>query len=102
MDYLRIRNWSKYQQIAGKLAPFVTIQTAILLDMEYMCLPDRERLCFLLLLAFAGTASNKIPGDVNHIMHLCHFDEEPNIKLMMERGLLEPWCKTKHQQMILA
>ena len=66
MQYLRIRNWDKYQSIAGQNAPFVRLQTAILLDIEFMCLPDRERLCFLLLLAFAGVSANKIPHSANH------------------------------------
>ena len=100
MEYLRIRNWNKYQSIAGKRAPYVALQTSILLDMEYMCLPDRERLCFLLLIAFAGTSENKIPASAEHIMYLCHFDDKPDLDLMIERGLLETWCPEKHQQMI--
>jgi hypothetical protein len=71
-----------------------------LLDIEFMCLADKERLCFLLLLAFAGVSANKIPDCSNHIMHLCQMDEEPDIKLMIERGLLESWDAAKHQQML--
>ena len=98
--YLRIRNWRKHQKIAGNRAPYVTIQTSILLDMEYMCLPDRERLCFLLLIVFAGTSSNKIPADVCHIQHLCHFDDQPDISLLIKCGFLEDWDKTKHSEML--
>lgn len=100
MDYLRIRNWDKYQKTAGDKAPYVTIQTDILLDMEFMGLPDKERLCFLLLLAYAGRASNKIPNDASMLMYLCHFDEVPDLSLMMSRGLLEEWDEAKHAQMI--
>ena len=100
MKYLRIRNWDKHQKIAGNRAPYVTIQTSILLDMEYMCLPDRERLCFLLLIVFAGTSSNKIPADPCHIQHLCHFDEQPDIDMLIKYGFLEKFNESKHADML--
>jgi hypothetical protein len=101
-EYLRIRNWSKYQDIAGRGAPYVKLHTSILLDMEYMMLPDRERLAFLLLLAFAGVNQNKLPGDAGHIMHLCHLDDPPNIEAMKARGLLEDWTPEAGAQLIEA
>ena len=100
MEYLRIRNWEKYQDTAGHNTEYVKLCPRILLDMEYMGLPDRERLCFILLLAYAGVNSNKIPNDANMIMHLCHFDEEPDLSLMSMRGLIEEWSETKHTEMI--
>ncbi|MDH3637912.1 MAG: conserved phage C-terminal domain-containing protein [Gammaproteobacteria bacterium] len=100
MQYLRIRNWEKFQDTAGRNAPYIKIQTSILLDMEFMCLPNDERLCFLLLLVYAGINSNKLPADPEYLMHLCHLDVTPNVTLMMERGLIEEWCPDKHTQML--
>ena len=100
MKYLRIRNWAKHQTIVGKNAPYVTLKTSILLDMEFMSLSDRDRLCFILLIAFAGVSQNKIPCDACHIMHLCHFDDPPNIDLLVEKGFLEDWKESDHAQAI--
>jgi len=98
LSWLRIRNWEKYQKISGDKAPYVQVQTDILLDMEFMVLPDRERLCFLLLLCLAGRTQNKLPGDAQAIMHLCHFDSVPDMSLMMSQGLIEEWDPSKHSQ----
>jgi len=95
-EYIRIRNWEKYQRIEGNKAPFVQVQTDILLDIEFMMLPDRERLCFLLLLCLAGRTKNKIPSDPKAIMHICHCDEECDISVMIDAGLVEEWNEDEH------
>ena len=100
MKYLRIRNWGKHQDIAGKRAQFVKLSTDILLDAEFMCLGDQTRLCFLLLLAYAGHNSNKIPADTDLIKRMCYFDENPDIETLVKRGFLEDWCESKHLEMV--
>lgn len=100
MKYLRIRNWNKYQDTAGRGTSYIKVQTSILTDMEFMCLPNEERLCFLLMLIYAGINSNKIPDDDNLLMHLCHLDVTPNVTLMKECGLVEEWSEEKHNNML--
>ena len=100
MEYLRIRNWDSYQDTAGRGTSYVKVQTSILTDMEYMCMPNEERLCFLLLLVYAGVNANKLPADPEHIQHLCHLDVTPDVTLMIKRGLVEPWDEIKHNKML--
>lgn len=100
MKYLRLKNWSKYQNIAGLRAEYVRFQTGILVDAEFMALPERERLCFFLLILYAGIHANKIPYDANTIMRLCWMDEEPDLELLIEHELLEDFDEVKHQQML--
>ena len=100
MEYLRIRNWAKYQGTAGLNTQYVKLYTRILTDPEFMELGDRERLCFLLLLTYAGINQNKIPADPITIMAMCWFDDPPDIEILMSKGLLETWSETAHNEML--
>lgn len=100
MEYLRIRSWSKYQDTAGNRNIFVKLDPLILTDPEFMCLDDRYRLQFVLLLCYAGLHSNKIPNDANALMRLCYFDTEVDLEPLIRLGYLEPWCEEKHNAML--
>jgi hypothetical protein len=73
--------------------------------MEFMMMADRDRLTFLLLLAYAGHNSNKIPFCDRHISALCQFDpldrdKGCDLNALIEAGLLEEWTEEKAQQAI--
>ena len=97
-EYMRIRNWEKYQGISMKNANFVKIQTSIIIDMEFNALPVTERLCFFYLLCYAGVNGNKFRLDSNALSRFCHMQEEPDINLMIESGLIEEWSEEKSAQ----
>jgi hypothetical protein len=63
MNYLEIRNWSRYQHYKDRRPPWVKLHVDVLTDEKLTALDVPTRLLALLLLAVAANRDNKIPHD---------------------------------------
>lgn len=85
MNYLRVRNFEKFQHYKDRNPPWIKFYTALLDDIDFMSLPDDLKwpICGLFLLA--SKLDNKIPLDENYLKN----------RLSVKRLNLQALTKTK-------
>jgi hypothetical protein len=63
MEYVRIRNWEKYQHYSQRNPPWIKLHNRMLDDYDYGCLPDSGKLLLITLFMLASRTDNNIPTD---------------------------------------
>uniref|UniRef100_A0A6M3LRJ7 Putative replication protein n=1 Tax=viral metagenome TaxID=1070528 RepID=A0A6M3LRJ7_9ZZZZ len=63
MEYLKVKNWEKYQHYTHRNPPWIKLHNQILDDYEYCCLQDDSKLLLISLFLLASKTDNKIPSD---------------------------------------
>ena len=66
-QYLRVKNWEKFQHYKQRRPPWVKYHVELLDDYEYLHLDYVTRLLFDGLLLLAARTDNNIPNDPEHI-----------------------------------
>lgn len=64
VDYIRIRNWEKFQHYKDRSPPWIKLHRSILRDYEFSRLSDASKLLAFCLMPIAAEQNNRIPCDV--------------------------------------
>jgi len=88
MEYLKVKNWEKYQDYEKDNPPWIKLYPKLLQDYNFMNLPDTEKAAFFLILCYAAITNNKIPNDEKFLASLFCLDDTLNLKLLCDKGFL--------------
>lgn len=91
MDYLRIRNWDKWQSYRKDRGqpPWIKLHRELLRNPEWVLLTDAQRGQLVVIWLLAADRNGVIPASPKLIQKLGLMDEEPDIKLFIEHGFIE-------------
>ena len=67
MEYLKIKNWDRYQHYRDRNPPWIKLYNSLLDDYEYSCLQDASKLLLMSLFLVASKCENRIPADKSFI-----------------------------------
>lgn len=88
MQYLKIRNWDKFQHYKKRSPPWIKLHAELLSDYEFSCLHDASKAHLLLIWLLASQCDNKIPNDPIWIQKKIGSDKRPDIKSLIKGGFL--------------
>ena len=88
MQYLKIKNWKKYQHYKDRNPPWIKFYHSILDDYIYSCLQDDSKLLLITLLLLAGKTNNKIPYDIKWIQNKSMIKKKINLKELLSSGFV--------------
>ena len=95
MEYLKIRNWDKWQTYRNDRGqpPWIKIHRRIRLNPEWVELSDAERGQLVSIWLLAADKEGSIPGSAVMIQKLCFMSTKPNINKFIELGFIENGCR---------
>jgi len=88
LQYLKIKNWKKYQHYKDRNPPWIKFYHSILDDYIYSCLQDDSKLLLITLLLLAGKTNNKIPYDIKWIQNKSMIKKKINLKELLSSGFV--------------
>ena len=89
MEYIRIRNWDKFQHYKKRNPAWVKTYSSVLDDYDFACLPDASKTLFLLFPLLAARANNKIPHDPEWIQGRLHLKTTPDLSHLFSINFIE-------------
>lgn len=91
MEYLKIRNWIRWQSYRSDRGrpPWIKIHRCLMSNPEWVQLSDAQRGRLVLLWILAAERDGEIPADPKLLRKICFMDEEPEIELFIEYGFIE-------------
>lgn len=95
MDYLRIRNWDKWQSYRRDRGrpPWIKVHRRLLQDPQWATLTDVQRGHLVSLWILAADRDGAIPSDPNLCRKLCFLDSTPDLQAFMDKGFIERGAK---------
>jgi len=93
MDYLKIRNWDKWQSYRADRGqpPWIKVHRRLMRDIEWVSLSDAERGQLISIWLLAADRDGEIPNDARVIQKLCHMDTPPNINKFIDLEFILPF-----------
>jgi len=92
MSTLKIRNWEKWQSYRADRGqpPWIKIHRCVMRNPEWVALTDAQRGHLVAIWLLAADHDGVIPASPAIIRKLCYLDDEPDLKLLMGHGFIEP------------
>jgi len=90
MEYLKIKNWDKWQTYRADRGqpPWIKIHRRLMRDPEWVSLSDAERGQLVGMWLLAADRDGVIPASTELIQKLCFMESEPNINKFIELGFV--------------
>lgn len=89
MEYIRIRNWDKFQHYKKRNPPWIKVDTGTLDNYEYGRLPDSLKGVLFALLLLAAKTNNKIPNDPEWIRGRLSLQDAPDLEPLFSMRFIE-------------
>lgn len=89
MEYLRVRNWDKFQHYKDRNPPWIKLQRSLLHDYQYQCLQDASKAHLVGLWLLASQTDNKIPNDPEWVARQIGATEKVDLKLLIDNRYIE-------------
>jgi len=91
MDYLKIRNWDRWQSYRSDRGqpPWIKIHRCLLRDANWVSLGCQQRGQLVAMWMLAADKNGKIPADPALIQKLCYMDSTPDLIFFCEQGFIE-------------
>ena len=89
MEFMRVRNWMKFQHYKKRNPPWIKVETGTLDDYEYGCLDDATKALFFSILIIAGRTNNKIPADPTWIQQTARLKNTPDLEPLFAMRFIE-------------
>lgn len=88
MQYLRVKNWSKFQQYKDRNPPWIKLHFEILTSLDWVALSDASRLLMIMCLLVASRYRGHVPYDASYMRRVCHL-KYVNFNPLIGIGYLE-------------
>ena len=91
MEYLKIRNWEKWQSYRSDRSqpPWIKIHRCVMRNPEWVSLSDAERGQLVAIWLLAADHEGVVPASSELIQKLCFMTEEPNLNKFAELGFID-------------
>lgn len=90
MVYLRVKNWEEFQHYKDRNPPWIKLHRTLLDDYEFSRLQDASKAHLMLIWLFASQRNGYVPDDPAFLKKKLGLEREPNLKLLIDHGLLIP------------
>lgn len=92
MEYLRVKNWEKWQSYRKDRGqpPWIKVHRRILRNLEWVSMSDAERGQLVAIWVLAADHDGVIPASPEIVQKLCFMSKQPNLNKFIELGLLTP------------
>jgi len=88
-EYLRVRNWERFQHYRDRMPPWIKFHNSVLEDEAIATLPDTAKAHLVGIWLLASRLGNRIPNSPAFVGARINATEAVNLKLLTERGFLE-------------
>lgn len=91
MEYLKIRNWRKWQSYRSDRGqpPWIKVHRCIMRDPEWVSLTDEERGQLVAIWLLAADHDGVIPASPELIQKLCFMNTTPNLNKFKELNFID-------------
>jgi hypothetical protein len=89
MNYIRVRNWEKFQHYKHRSPPWIKLHTELLDNYEFACLQDASKLLALCIWMIAARSDNKIPADPGWIQKRANLSGKVDLAPLLQAGFIE-------------
>lgn len=90
MQFLKVRNFEKYQHYHNRRPPWVKLYRDLWLDPNFYELNDSDKLYVIGCFTLASETDNKIQASAKWMQKRLSISKAPNIKALLASGFLEP------------
>ncbi len=92
MNYLKIRNWDKWQSYRADRGqpPWIKLHRELLRNPEWVGLTDAQKGQLVSIWMLAADRGGQLPADPVVIRKLCQLDENPDLQVFVSLGFIEP------------
>lgn len=93
-QYLRVRNWEKFQHYKDRRPLWIKSYVEILDDYDIINLPPATQLVYFKVLLVAARLENKLPNDPKYVASLMHLDTRTvstAFTILVDKRFLEVW-----------
>ena len=94
MEYVKIRNWSRWQSFRADRGqpPWIKLHRRLLRNPEWVSLTDAQRGQLVVIWLLAADHDGAIPASPDLIKRLCQMSADRlDLQVFVEAGFLEPW-----------
>lgn len=95
MEYLTVKNFSKFQHYKERNPPWIKIHRELFHDYEFGRLHDASKLHLMLIWLLASQTDNKFPNCPEYIKEQIHVKEDVDLNLLISKGFLVPLASCK-------
>ena len=88
MEYLKVKNWEKFQHYKDRDPPWIKLERKLLRDYEFGCLQDASKLHLMLIWLLASQLENKIPNDAAWIAKQIGVSGKVELNPLISSGFL--------------
>jgi hypothetical protein len=90
-QYLRVRNWEKFQHYKDRRPPWIKLHVELTDDYAFSSLTDAQRFHLIAIWMLAARCDNKIPNDRNWIAVRIGAKSKIDLPALVDAGFLVPW-----------
>ena len=88
MEYLKVKNWTKFQHYKHRQPHWIKLYQSLLADYEFQRLPDPTKLHLILIWLFASTHEGLVPNDADFLRRRVGTRRSPDLKFLIKQGYL--------------
>jgi len=92
MEYLRIKNWDKWQSYRNDRGtpPWIKVHRRLMTSATWAGLKDHDKGHLICIWIAAADNGGRIPADPSVLRKICGLDQNPDISKFIDLGYLEP------------
>ena len=87
-EYLRIKNWSRYQHYKDRNPPWIKLHQEILSSEDWVLLADASRYCMLICMVVAARFDGHVPSNPAYLKRGAYLDRTPDLQPLIDCGFL--------------
>ena len=88
MEYLKIKNWAKFQHYKHRSPPWIKLHRSLLADYAFSCLQDASKAHLILIWLHASEHDGAVPNDPHHLRRLLGLRSNPDLDFFIKQGFL--------------
>ena len=88
-DYLRVRNWSRFQHYRDRNPPWIKLHWEMLASEDWTMLADASKLLAVVCMLVASRNNGMVPDNPAYLKRVAYLDKTPNLKPLIDCGFLE-------------
>jgi len=89
MDYLKIKNWKKFQHYNDRNPPWIKLHFEILSSRDWVMLDDASRVLAVASMLIASKNDGQVPNDPHYMQRVAYLNAPANFKPLIKCGFFE-------------
>ena len=95
MEYLKIKNWTKFQHYKLRNPPWIKLHRTLVADYTFNQLGDVDKCHLILIWLEASNHDGAVPNDADFLRRRLGTKRNPNLELFINQGWLVESASTK-------